>query len=264
MKKWIEKYGALSGLNLLRSLRFIRHLPRYLRERRALKEQAKESAYHFPFADSYPCLFDRYEQGGVVSGHYFHQDLLVASEIFRRNPVRHIDVGSRIDGFVAHVASFRVIEIADIRQLSDQIANIRTLHLDIMQPLPDELLSSTDSLSSLHVLEHLGLGRYGDPLDWEGHLKGFRNLVSLLSEGGIFYFSVPIGPQRIEFNAHRVFSVSTLLDLFEDHFTVEDLSYVDDHGSLHRSVPLEKSGIEHNFGCRYGCGIFILRKKTKS
>ena len=63
-----------------------------------------------------PCLTDRFEESGAARGHYFHQDLLVAQRIFDSAPARHVDMGSRIDGFVAHVASFREPEQRDLRE----------------------------------------------------------------------------------------------------------------------------------------------------
>jgi len=63
-------------------------------------------------------------------------------------------------------------------------------------------------------MEHFGLGRYGDPVNYDGYLLGLNNLYQILKIGGKLYFSVPIGPQRIEFDAHRVFSLSYLLELF--------------------------------------------------
>ena len=80
-----------------------------------------------------------------------------------------------------------------------------------MSEIPPGLAESTDSLSCLHALEHFGLGRYGDPVDYDGYLKGFDNLYRILKPGGRLYFSVPMGPQRIEFDAHRVFSMAYLL-----------------------------------------------------
>lgn len=86
---------------------------------------------------------------------------------------------------------------------------------------PDiSLTNYTDSISCLHALEHFGLGRYGDPLNPSGHLNGIESIYIVLKEGRRFYFSSPIGPQRIEFNAHRVFSISYLLKIFEGKFTV--------------------------------------------
>ena len=70
---------------------------------------------------------------------------------------------------------------------------------------------SCDSISSLHALEHFGLGRYGDKIDPYGYMKGITNITKVLKSKGIFYFSVPMGKQRIEFNAHRIFNLRYLL-----------------------------------------------------
>ena len=73
-------------------------------------------------------------------------------------------------------------------------------------------------MSCLHALEHFGLGRYGDPLDPDGHVKGFSNMASLLKSGGTFYLSTPIGQERVEFNANRVFNPSAILSLAKDNY----------------------------------------------
>lgn len=109
-------------------------------------------------------------------------------------------------------------------------------------------------------MEHFGLGRYGDPITYDGHILGLNNLYRLLKRGGRFYFSVPIGPQRIEFNAHRVFSVSYLLERFENLYRIDSFSFVDDKGDLHEDAPLSASMVEVNFNCSYGCGIFEMTK----
>jgi hypothetical protein len=82
----------------------------------------------------------------------------------------------------------------------------------------------------------------------------------MLKTGGNLYFSVPIGPQRIEFNAHRVFSVNYLLGLIDGRYKIKSFSYVDDNGKLFSNVALEKRAVDENFFCRYGCGIFELTK----
>jgi len=113
----------------------------------------------------------------------------------------------------------------------------------------------------LHTLEHLGLGRYGDSIDANGYLQGFKTLFSILKPGGILYLSVPIGPQRIEFNAHRVFSVRTILHMIEGKFELIGYSYVDDEGDMHENASLTENAIASSFDCWYGCGIFELRKR---
>ncbi|MCB9644860.1 MAG: DUF268 domain-containing protein [Myxococcales bacterium] len=215
----------------------------------------------FSWGRLYPCLADRFAEGGLAKGHYFHQGLLVATRIFQAQPTRHVDVGSRIDGFVAHVASFREIEVVDIRPMSSHIHNIHYLQMDLMEPLGEEFLSCCDSLSCLHALEHFGLGRYGDPIRPKGYEIGLQNLIQMVKPGGTMYLSVPIGPQRIEFNAHRVFSVRFLWEHLKESFSLKHFSYVDDRGDLHEDQPFEDKDIDTNFGCHYGCGIWELQKK---
>lgn len=258
----IYRWLTLFGFDPVLAPRSLRGLGRYRSGRQELERQAAASAVPFAFGEPRPCLGEDVQEGGVASGHYFHQDLLVARRIFERQPGRHIDVGSRLDGFVAHVASFRPIEVLDIRPVAVTIPNITFRQADLMSPLPPELLARTDSASCLHALEHFGLGRYGDPIDHEGHLRGLENLSQLLEPGGILYLSVPIGPQRIEYNAHRVFSVPYLLEVLSPTYEVIGFSYVDDQGNLHADVSLDAVPMADSFGCNYGCGIFELERRA--
>lgn len=239
---------------------YLRRLPDFFKGYREIKNQAKQNGADFPFGKLYPCLEDAGSESGVASGHYFHQDLLVAGLVFKNNPVKHVDIGSRIDGFVAHAASFREIEVFDIRALSNTIPNIHFRRFNLIDK-NFGLKDYCDSLSCLHALEHFGLGRYGDEINYNGHLIGWENMYKTIKKGGKLYFSVPIGPQRIEFNAHRVFSVNYLLDLIGVRYKIDSFSYVDDMGNLCSNVSLEKSNIDKNFSCNYGCGIFELTKK---
>ena len=223
------------------------------------KQQGQDSKFHFGrILPIY--LADRFSASGTMSGHYFYQDLFVAKRLVNDNPRRHIDIGSRIDGFVAHVAVFRRIEIIDIRDQVSKVENIIFRKADLMQ-LPVDLVDCCDSISALHSIEHFGLGRYGDPVDYNGHLKALENIAKMLQSGGKFYFSVPIGSQRIEFNAHRVFSIQYLLDLIAANFFLKSFSYVDDKGDFFENVELNQKDISSNFNCDFGCGIFELIKK---
>lgn len=257
LKKW---FLAL-GINPRIILKALVNIPRYLKDKKELKNDISKGQNSFNFGSSYPCLFDREEEGGNATGHYFHQDLLVAQKIFSADPKKHVDVGSRIDGFVSHIASFREIEVFDIRDIKTKVKNIKFVQADLMEQLNESLIKYTDSLSCLHTLEHFGLGRYGDKIDSNGYLTGFENLSKIIKDGGKFYFSVPIGPQRIEFNAHRVFSLSYLLELVSTNFNIDTFSYVNDSGNLCKEVTLDNKNIINNFGCNYGCGIFELTKK---
>lgn len=160
----------------------------------------------------YPVLTDKYDFAGNAKGEYFHQDIIVAQKIFKAKPIKHVDCGSRVDGFVAHIASFRKIEILDIRKLDDiGHDNITFIQANLMQDNP-QLHNITDSLSCLHALEHFGLGRYGDEINPKGHIIGFNNLINLLTSGGTLYISFPISPTpKVYFNAHRFFNPSEIL-----------------------------------------------------
>ncbi|MCB9427106.1 MAG: DUF268 domain-containing protein [Flavobacteriales bacterium] len=207
-----------------------------------------------------PILTDKNDEAGILKGHYFHQDLHVAKLIYKTNPKKHVDIGSRTDGFVAHVASYREIELIDIRDIKSNVKNIAFRQADLMK-LPPDLINYCDSISSLHAIEHFGLGRYGDPIDYFGYLKAIDNITKILKKGGCFYFSVPIGPQTVEFNAHRVFSIKYLISLLSENFTINSFSYVDDVGDFHEDVQLSDESINSNFKCHFGCGIFALVKK---
>lgn len=231
----------------------------YARDRAELLRQRGNDTT-FAWGKKYAVLNERDETSGVMSGHYFHQDLYVAQRIFANNPKRHIDIGSRTDGFVAHVASFRTIEVLDIRPQPATVKNIQFRKANLME-LPEGMSRCCDSVSSLHAIEHFGLGRYGDPVNYLGHVHAVEAIAKMLVPGGRFYFSVPMGPQRIEFNAHRVFTLKYLLQWLSADFTIERFSYVDDAGNFHENAVLSDDVVAVDFNCHYGCAIFELIRK---
>ena len=160
--------------------------------------------------DLEPKLGDIYDHAGSL-GEYFWQDLWIAKKIFRLNPERHIDVGSRIDGFVAHIACMRKIEVFDLRPLPIQIPNVSFHQIDVLN-LPSKYQESTDCVTCLHSIEHFGLGRYGDEINPSAWKQGFENLSKMLKIGGKLILSTPIGYERVKFNAHRVFHPLTIAE----------------------------------------------------
>lgn len=199
-------------------------------------------------------IYDFDTEAGIAKGHYFNQDLLVANFIFKENPERHIDIGSRIDGFIAHLAAFRKVEVMDIRKLRPTShENIMFIQNDIMneENTHNEIC---DSISSLHALEHFGLGRYNDKLDPSGHLLGFKNMVKMLKVNGKLYISFPIGKKKLVFNQRRVFSYDEILN-WNKNLSLIRFDYVDDNGNLFKNSPL-KSARQIN----YGCGIYTFIK----
>jgi len=203
-----------------------------------------------------PILTEWEESSGSL-GAYFLQDQRVASWIHDAKPARHVDVGSRLDGFIGSLSVFREVDVIDIRPAPASIRNVNFHQLNLMEMLPDTWIACTDSLSCLHTIEHFGLGRYGDPLDVNGHHKGLDQLKRMVAPGGTFYLSTQIGPERVEFNAHRVFAPETLLSWFADGWTVEKCAVIDDVCNL---IEGKGTGLLTEATCRTGVGIVAARK----
>jgi hypothetical protein len=236
-------------MSLSKRIKRLRYLPKYLSDKSAFLKAGGV------ITKTYPIYEDFKEQAGTATGHYFHQDLLVATLINKAKPIRHIDVGSRMDGFVAHVASYREIEVLDVRPLKNTGHDqIKFMQANLME-LDDSMAGICDSLSCLHALEHFGLGRYGDPVDPMGHLKGFSNFHKMLQGGGTLYISFPIGKSEVHFNAHRVFDPTEILGWSKNLFELVRFDYVDDKGDLHCNSSLASPP-----RVSYGCGIYTLKK----
>ncbi len=248
--------SAQFGIDPRKTLRSLRGLPRYVRD-------------FFRFRSNYagrleflPCLHDWYEEGGTTKSEYFWQDLLVARKIFEARPERHVDIGSRVDGFVAHVASFREIEVFDVRPITSQIPGVTFKQADLMKPV-DEMAGYCDSLSCLHALEHFGLGRYGDPIDPKGFERGLVNMSSLLRKDGVFYLSVPIGIDRVEFNAHRVFDPRVIVNLATQHsLRLSALTVIQSGGKV-ETPALDEAQLSSLANQRYALGIFVFQKRPE-
>lgn len=261
-----KKLFSTFGINPFHLLYSLKNLPAYIGDYFIFRRKVKRSIGSLEAISFYPCLTDKNAQGGTASGHYFWQDLLVAQRIFSRNPRAHLDIGSRLDGFVAHVASFRHLDVLDIRPVKSSIPNVSFVQGDMSDPGLINCLSSYDSVSCLHVLEHCGLGRYGDKLDPFGHVHASKVISSLTNPLGTLYVSVPIGQERIEFNAHRVFNPNTILELFEGQgLSLTSFVYVNDEGNfIDPMIPLAEGGTERShrlsYDGNYGCGIFEFKK----
>ena len=252
----IYRYLSDFWLEPLKFFKWFKNIFWYISDSIKLKKQKNKD---FPIKCSYPCLHDKDDSAWVCKWHYFHQDLLVAQEIYKENPQKHVDVASRVDWFITHLATFREVEVFDIRKLDSKIKNIKFKKEDLMN-IWEEMKDYTSSISCLHAIEHFWLWRYWDPIDINWHLKWLDNIYKILISGGIFYFSTPIWKQRIEFNAHRVFSVKYLYDHFKDKYEIEKFAYVDDNGDLHKNVDI-KDWFKDSFWCWFWCWIFKLRKK---
>jgi SAM-dependent methyltransferase len=243
----------LSALGLNPGL-FIKNLPGliwYTRDYR--KYLSLRRIDDLPMGWPYPVLHERRDEAGRASGHYFHQDLWAARLIREANPTRHVDIGSRIDGFVAHLLTFREVEVVDIRPLASRVAGLKFIQADAttLSGFPDRSLLS---VSSLHAAEHFGLGRYGDRIDPDGHLKFMSTLERVLAPGGRLYFSVPCGRERVEFNAYRVLAPETVIAAFGG-LRMTGFAAVMDDGELHEGISPDQVSLQD-----FACGLFVFEK----
>lgn len=183
---------------------------------------------------------------------YFFQDAWAFEAILRNNPEQHVDVGSH-HKFVALLSKVCSVVMVDIRPLSVQLDSLEFRRGSILD-LPFEDGSLT-SVSSLCVIEHIGLGRYGDVLDPYGTEKASQELKRVVAPGGHLYVSVPLDDDnRTYFNAHRAFTEDYLLSLFEP-FLVLQRAYIYGNQFMHEPrsgfgtgcyeliAPLTKGGI---------------------
>jgi len=239
------------GVNLLK-LKNVIYIPLFFVNFFKYKYISKDKKVDYIF----PVLGEHKEKSSAVIKHYFNQDLLVASYIYKNNPKKHVDVGSRIDGFVAHVASFRKIEVFDIRDNNFQFKNIIFKRKDISK-IDKSLTNYCDSISCLHTLEHFGLGRYGDQLDPNGHIKGFKNLIKILKTGGTLYISFPISDKNVTyFNSERSFNPKEILK-WSNKLRLVKFDFIDDYEKIFLNVDLNK----FHKKIIYGCGIYTFKKR---
>lgn len=196
--------------------------------------------------DTFPRLNDA-TRTTPFDPHYFYQGNWLARRVASVPPLQHVDIGSSI--LTMGVLSAHVpIIFVDYRPLEVRQSGLIAVGGSITcLPFANKSLTS---LSCLHVIEHIGLGRYGDPLDAQGAVRAALELQRTVAEGGKLYLSTPIGRERVCFNAHRVFSVATILTMFSE-LRLTEFSYVDDDGALHQDVSPDCLP-----ALDYGCGFF--------
>ena len=244
--------AAMAGVNPYLLLATARNMPRFVRECRAY-QRLQDDDFPLSAKELQPIFIDYGDQAGVARGHYFHQDLWAARAIVARRPSRHVDVGSRIDGFVAHLLTVMPVVVIDIRPLESEVEGLTFQQGDATH-LTGIASGSVESLSSLHAVEHIGLGRYGDTVDPEGWRKAISEFRRILAPGGVLYFSVPVGRQRVCFNAHRIFHPRTIVEACAP-LRLTGFSAVGDDERFHPDVPPESvASAEH------ACGLFTFTK----
>lgn len=238
----------------IRKISNLKYIIKYFSDRKKWLKLNGKIDYHKPILSDYET-----QNGNNISMEYFYQDLLVSQYIFKNKPSRHIDFGSRIDGFVSHVASFRRVEVFDLRNIKINNENIIFKKFDLLN---DEIEGKTDSLSCLHTIEHIGLGRYGDKISKNGYIIALKKLIDLLSKNGMFYLSFPIsGKNKIEFNNQRIFMPEYILglDFVDQNLELVKFDFIDKYGDVNLDQNINL--INYKIIDKNSCGIFTFKKK---
>lgn len=199
---------------------------------------------------AFPQLHDR-TSSSEIDAHYFYVNNWATRRIQASAPAFHIDVGSQTI-FSSLLAAKVPTVFVDYRPLRVSLPGLQCLGGNLLGlPFPDQTLTS---LSCLHVVEHIGLGRYGDPLDSAGTYHAIRELTRVLAPGGSLFLATPVGLPRLCFNAHRIHSAEQIRTMVPELELVE-FSGVDDAGHYHEAVTLSTFA-----GSDYACGFFWLRR----
>lgn len=218
-----------------------------------LASESRPKRFALRWRDRQAYLEDRTSTTGF-DRHYVYHTAWAARVLARTRPAKHVDISSTLY-FVGIASAFVPIDFYDYRPADLQLDGLTTGSADLLHlPFPDRSIAS---LSCMHVIEHIGLGRYGEPLDPDGDLKSLSELQRVLAPGGTLLIVVPVGRPRLVFNAHRVYAQGQIiaalpeLQLFQFSLIPDDPA----KGGLIREGAREIADSQE-----YACGCFWFRR----
>ncbi len=236
-------------------LRGITLLPSFFSDYHKFKATQLNTVVRFPLrkSDFFLCLFDK-TSDTPFDPHYTYHPAWAARVVARTNPAKHIDIASTLK-FCTLVSAFIPVEFYDYRPANLRLSGLVSKFGDLQAlPFAD---NSVESLSCMHTIEHVGLGRYGDPIDYDGDIKATAELARVLQPGGTLIFVTPVGEPRIEYNAHRIYSYEQVQNLFPT-LTLKEFSLIPDEykevGIIENADPALVAKQ------RYACGCFVFTK----
>lgn len=230
---------------------------RFLHDFIQFSRRNRSSHWHLAlrWRDCYPCLSDR-TQSTIFDRHYVYHPAWAARILANSQPLVHVDISSTLH-FASLVSAFIPTIHYDYRPPKLRLDNLSVGAADLLAlPCRD---GSLESVSCMHVVEHLGLGRYGGSLDPDADLKATAELNRVLAPGGRLLFVVPIGKPKIMFNAHRIYSYDQVLAFFPE-LLLRDFTLIPDSaedGGLVKGASRRMAEWQE-----YGCGCFWLEKST--
>lgn len=239
--------------NLYKKYKSALAMPKYLQDWLQFSLlRKKQGGTSEPPIRFWPCLLDK-TPTTKFDRHYIYHTAWAARILRRTQPLFHTDIASSLY-FASIVSAFIPVEFYDYRPPHISLDQLHCQHADLLQ-LPF-LSASLHSLSCMHVIEHVGLGRYGDPLDYLGDIKAMEELQRVLAPGGNLLLVIPMGAPQIFFNAHRVYSPKDILRIFSP-LSLQDFYFIPDDISQH---PIHHPSDSFVLAQNYGCGCFWFQK----
>jgi SAM-dependent methyltransferase len=224
-----------------------------LEYRRFVAASRTDPRFTIEWADRYPCLDERTTHT-IFDTHYIYHTAWAARVLRRIQPSVHTDISSSLY-FPAIASAFVPVRFFDYRPPRLYLDSLHVDRADLNElPFPTD---SVESLSCMHVVEHVGLGRYGDPIDPRGDVRAMTELARVVARGGSLLFVVPVGRPRIQYNAHRVYSYAQVVETLAPLELVEFALIPDDaetRGLLKNPDPAMVAEQA------YACGCFHFRK----
>ena len=243
------------SLGIYEFFRGLIEIPGFISDYNKLVTSANATKTRFPFRgkDIFPCLLDN-TKTTPFDPHYTYHPAWAARVVARIMPKKHIDISSTLR-FSTIVSAFVPVDFYDYRPAELKLNNLASKHGDLMAlPFAD---NSVESISCMHTIEHIGLGRYGDPIDYDADLKAINELVRVLAPGGTLIFVTPVGKPKIEFNAHRIYSYEQIAEYFNKINLIEFSLVPDDWRKYGLIENAEPSLVKDQ---DYGCGCFVFTK----
>ena len=247
---YFKNYFIQLGKNIL--IRFPKRIIRffgYIGEWRKFKNK-NDKRFSVNAADLYPCLKDRIIKT-PFDHHYTYHPAWAARILTKTKPEFHVDISS-ILSFSTIVSAFVPVKFYDYRPADLKLSNLESGSQDLTKLSFDS--GSIISLSCMHTIEHIGLGRYGDKIDPMGDIKSIDELKRVLQPGGDLLFVTPVGKPRIEFNAHRIYSYEQILEYFSP-LVLKEFSLIPDAGGLITNADPNLVKDQN-----YACGCFWFKK----
>lgn len=166
---------------------------------------------------SEPRRYTRVEIDGLIQkaqrreNNYYGDTDAFLFEALKHFPINDLDVaimGSVVPWYEAiclaeHVRSCTIIEYGTLH-VEDSRLSALTVEEFNRNP------RSFDAAISISSFEHDGLGRYGDPINPRGDFDAMQRMTTIIKPGGLLFLAVPVGVDRLVWNAHRIYGALRL------------------------------------------------------